>query len=916
MIHSVLKKGRHCPRNQHLPREDISIGCPVTKLAHWSRSCRKRADVHNQQAQFILRRISSSIEGLIRVAAVDRRQSNTKPFKEKNERARGVTPRTRPIQTQLETSFHSVHNSPSFAASLYFYMNMNASVAFPPPPPISLRMSEEQRQNHLNMEQEIEEPLYAVVNKRRNKTIDLHAHMKYHAVHQLENYYGGSASWAAVIIQRAFRKYKLKNKFNRLMSLSCSKNNHQLINRQNDDIDTLILQAAGLDINGRTSRPSQRRIRRPIKNVRRSMSLKDNRRQSDNQPNHRSRDDLELPLPPPPPPPQTEHLDHYSVIYDQEINQFKTPKPPQRTVSFLNGPSLPRKISAIPPQPETIYHGYTQSQPVGVYSDEDSIHNRSYSSPSVISPPPYAYPPPPNRCESPLPPPPPPMETEVVILDNRPLPPPPPPIADFIKDHRPSSTSSSVSSIDSGYPAVPSSPIRRSPDTQSWITSPNFIVSPDSVQQIREMAYEQQQPRRNCVDTSLDTSYCDIYGHISKNGMLSHQQIQRQQQQQQQQVIKKQVRIHTPSMDTTVISNNSYVVDDSLRKRQYRVGLNLYNQNPERGMEYLLKKNFVDYSPIAVAKFLLGRKGLSKKMMGEYLTNLQRPFNLAVLHCFVHEIDFSGLHLDIALRQLQQEVTLPGEAQKIEKMIEVFSKRYIQCNQMFVSSFKSPDTIFVLSYAMVLLNTDLHSPALAKNSSRQMKREDFIRNLRGVDSGNDLDAEMLRGIYDRIRNNEFRPGPDHHTQVQRVEENIKGNYDKSIGGRLAEPHRRLVCFCRLTEVQDIAKKEKTGSHQRGVFLFNDLLVVTKTINKKKTGNIHQYRYSIPLRDIKVQVFGNNFYPYGINIRDKFSGRDLASFNAKSEIDQQRFVNDLRESSAETVEMEKARLFIEEAEEML
>ncbi len=37
---------------------------------------------------------------------------------------------------------------------------------------------------------------------------------------------------------------------------------------------------------------------------------------------------------------------------------------------------------------------------------------------------------------------------------------------------------------------------------------------------------------------------------------------------------------------------------------------------------------------------------------------------------------------DLALRKLQQEMTLPGEAQKIEKVVEVFSKRYIQCNQV------------------------------------------------------------------------------------------------------------------------------------------------------------------------------------------------------------------------------------------
>ena len=41
---------------------------------------------------------------------------------------------------------------------------------------------------------------------------------------------------------------------------------------------------------------------------------------------------------------------------------------------------------------------------------------------------------------------------------------------------------------------------------------------------------------------------------------------------------------------------------------------------------------------------------------------------------------------------------------------------------------------------------------------QRMKLEDFIRNLRGIDNNRDLDEEMLTGIYERIRNQEFRPG--------------------------------------------------------------------------------------------------------------------------------------------------------------
>lgn len=74
-----------------------------------------------------------------------------------------------------------------------------------------------------------------------------------------------------------------------------------------------------------------------------------------------------------------------------------------------------------------------------------------------------------------------------------------------------------------------------------------------------------------------------------------------------------------------------FQVSETVRKRQYRVGLNLFNKKPERGIAYLISRGFLENSPRGVARFLITRKGLSKQMIGEYLGNLQNPFNMAVL---------------------------------------------------------------------------------------------------------------------------------------------------------------------------------------------------------------------------------------------------------------------------------------------
>ena len=95
-----------------------------------------------------------------------------------------------------------------------------------------------------------------------------------------------------------------------------------------------------------------------------------------------------------------------------------------------------------------------------------------------------------------------------------------------------------------------------------------------------------------------------------------------------------------------------------------------------------------------------------------------------------------------------------------------------------------------------------------------MKLADFVRNLRGIDNGQDVDQGMLIGIYERIRNQEFRPGSDHVTQVLKVQQTIVAKCPN-----LAVPHRRLVCYCRLYEIHDAYKKERPGDSYNQFILF-------------------------------------------------------------------------------------------------
>ncbi|XP_063303801.1 IQ motif and SEC7 domain-containing protein 3 isoform X3 [Pelobates fuscus] len=343
---------------------------------------------------------------------------------------------------------------------------------------------------------------------------------------------------------------------------------------------------------------------------------------------------------------------------------------------------------------------------------------------------------------------------------------------------------------------------------------------------------------------------------------------------------------------------------DTMRKRLYRIGLNLFNVNPDKGIQFLISRGFIPDTPIGVAHFLLQRKGLSRQMIGEFLGNSKKQFNRDVLDCVVDEMDFSSMELDEALRKFQAHIRVQGEAQKVERLIEAFSQRYCMCNPDIVQQFHNPDTIFILAFAIILLNTDMYSPSIKPD--RKMMLEDFIRNLRaGVDDGADIPRDMVVGIYERIQQKELKSNEDHVTYVTKVEKSIVGM--KSV---LSVPHRRLVCCSRLFEVTDVNKVQKQAAHQREVFLFNDLLLILKLCPKKKTSSTYTFCRAVPLLGMQFHLFENEYYPHGITLVSPLSGSEkklVLHFCALGSEELQKFLEDLKESIYEVTEMEQIRI---------
>jgi len=96
---------------------------------------------------------------------------------------------------------------------------------------------------------------------------------------------------------------------------------------------------------------------------------------------------------------------------------------------------------------------------------------------------------------------------------------------------------------------------------------------------------------------------------------------------------------------------------------------------------------------------------------------------------------------------------LPGEAQRIDRIINSFAKCFYQDNvgDLLRCPFKEEDTVYLLSFAIIMLNTDLHKSGLgARRARKKMTKAEFMSNLRGADRGNDIPRDYLAAVYDSI----------------------------------------------------------------------------------------------------------------------------------------------------------------------
>jgi len=254
-------------------------------------------------------------------------------------------------------------------------------------------------------------------------------------------------------------------------------------------------------------------------------------------------------------------------------------------------------------------------------------------------------------------------------------------------------------------------------------------------------------------------------------------------------------------------SGNKEVLDfpEELEERKQRkelmeTGIEMFNKKPKKGIQFLQERGLLGPTIDDIAKWLIEDERLDKTQVGDFLGDNDDQ-SKAAMCAYIDAKDFSGMEIVAALRFFLEGFRLPGEAQKIDRLMEKFASRYCECNPNN-PLFTSADTVYVLAFSVIMLTTDLHSPQV-KN---KMSKEQYIKLNRGISDSKDLPEEYLSQIYDEIS--------DHEIKMKNTVVNKPSGKQVIIN----EKKRKLVWNMEMETISSTAKNlMESVSHVREAF---------------------------------------------------------------------------------------------------
>ena len=197
-------------------------------------------------------------------------------------------------------------------------------------------------------------------------------------------------------------------------------------------------------------------------------------------------------------------------------------------------------------------------------------------------------------------------------------------------------------------------------------------------------------------------------------------------------------------------SCNTHIDRNIEEKYKYEKAKVKFNIRFSKGIAYLINEGLIDATnqdqqAKDVASFMRMNLHLNKEQIGEILGD-NSQLNLKVLKYYTESFNFKDISFLQALRDYLFTFQLPGEGQKIDRILEAFSNKYNSDNPQ---AFENKDATYFLAFATILLQTDMHNP----NVKSKMDFDAFVNITYADESGKCISKEYLKDIYDDIKVN-------------------------------------------------------------------------------------------------------------------------------------------------------------------
>ena len=176
----------------------------------------------------------------------------------------------------------------------------------------------------------------------------------------------------------------------------------------------------------------------------------------------------------------------------------------------------------------------------------------------------------------------------------------------------------------------------------------------------------------------------------------------------------------------------------------------------------LLISNFVKlYFPesnlVYVSQLLVLFSTLSRLSISRFLSE-DKILNHSCLKFVCQHFNFKNLPIDRSLKKFKSYISFTDDLKKVDQnrvatLLSEFAFRYLECNKSTTwgQNFQDKhDSIIVLASGCMLLNNEFRC-----TNGGKMSLKEFVLWVRGNNGGDYLDLDMLKGVYNRIKNRDM-----------------------------------------------------------------------------------------------------------------------------------------------------------------